>query len=404
MSRCLLIPELETKMKKSLMALAVMGAFAGTAMAANVTVYGVIDTGLQYQHVDTDGVANESTFEMSSGVMSGSRVGLKGSEDLGNGLTVGFVLENGFSSDDGKMGQGDRLFGREAQVNLSGSFGTIAMGRMGNLVSGNGTFGLAGGLSPFGTTWGEYAATPNNVMTTFDRYDNMVTYKSPTFSGFTAYAQYSFGTDNNNDFDGTEGKSSVDRYAAIGATYINGPLSLVAIVDQTNYSEKRWSADASVDTNTDVDDAISFTLGGSYDFGVTKLYASGQYFKDAMVDSVDRISSSMFDLDKNGSLFQMKGFGLTLGADVPLAGGTFKVGTAYMDGTIETVNKWNMSDTLIGEVDLTRWNTTVGYNYPFSKRTSVYGVASYSHNNVDVQSLDIDSNVIEAAVGLVHKF
>ena len=88
MSRCLLIPELETKMKKSLMALAVMGAFAGTAMAANVTVYGVIDTGLQYQHVDTDGVANESTFEMSSGVMSGSRVGLKGSEDLGNGLTV----------------------------------------------------------------------------------------------------------------------------------------------------------------------------------------------------------------------------------------------------------------------------------------------------------------------------
>lgn len=101
----------------------------------------------------------------------------------------------------------------------------------------------------------------------------------------------------------------------------------------------------------------------------------------------------------------MKGYGLTLGADIPLAGGTFKVGTAYMDGTVETVNKWNMADLAVGEIDLTRWNTSVGYHYPLSKRTAVYGVTSYSYNNVEAnQNIDIDVNVIEAAVGLVHKF
>lgn len=396
--------------KKSLVAVAVLGAAAFSAQAAEVTMYGVIDTGLQFQDTSYDfgqydsivGDVDESSFKMSSGVNSGSRFGLKGTEDLGNGLKLGFVLENGFDSDDGELGQGSRLFGREAQVNISGTFGTIAAGRMGNLVSGNGSFGLAGNLSPFGTSWGDYSAAANNVMTTFDRYDNTLTYKSPKFAGFNAYAQYSFGTDSKNDFGGTEGKSSVDRYAALGVTYAAGPLNLVAIIDQTNYSDKRWNA--GVNPNADVDDAMSFTMGGSYDFGVAKLYAAGQYFKDAMIDSVDRISSDDFAVTE-GDLFQMKGYGLTLGADIPLAGGTFKVGTAYMDGTVETVNKWNMADLAVGEIDLTRWNTSVGYHYPLSKRTAVYGVTSYSYNNVEAnQNIDIDVNVIEAAVGLVHKF
>ena len=89
---------------------------------------------------------------------AGSRFGLKGTEDLGNGLKIGFVLENGFSSDTGSFTQDNRLFGREAQLNLSGAFGTVAFGRMGSLASGNGTFGLLGSMSPFGTSWGQYAS------------------------------------------------------------------------------------------------------------------------------------------------------------------------------------------------------------------------------------------------------
>lgn len=408
--------------KKSLAALAVLGAFAGSAMAADVELYGVIDTGLQYQDLSYDvgdlsksgiSVDDESSFKMSSGVNSGSRFGLKGGEDLGNGLKVGFVLENGFTSDDGALNNGGRLFGREAQLNVSGAYGTLAFGRMGNLVSGNGSFGIAGNLSPFGTSWGDYSAAVNNVMTTFDRFDNTVTYKSPEFAGVTVYAQYSFGTDAKNNYEGVEGKSSIDRYAAIGATYANGPLSLVAIVDQVNYSQKAWSEPVLPDENSkkDVDDAYSFTLGGSYDFSVAKVYAAGQYFKDTDVASVDRVKNEWFDMNSDGSRFQMSGFGLALGADVPLMGGTFKVGTAYLDGTIDMVNKWDLKDVqTFGEMDLTRWNTSVGYQYNLSKRTSVYGVASYSYNNVEGDrsfqdmDLDVDMKVVEAAVGLVHRF
>lgn len=119
-------------MKKKLAALSVLGAFAGSALAADVTLYGVIDTGLVFQHADADmqGVDTVDTFQMKSGVTAGSRFGLKGTEDLGNGLKIGFVLENGFSSDTGSFTQDNRLFGREAQLNLSGAFGTLAFGRM----------------------------------------------------------------------------------------------------------------------------------------------------------------------------------------------------------------------------------------------------------------------------------
>ena len=126
-------------MKKTLAATAVLGALVGSAMAADVTLYGVIDTGLVYQHVDNDdGLDAVDSFQMKSGVVSGSRFGLKGSEELGNGYKVGFVLENGFSSDDGTMLQGDRLFGRESQVYMEGAFGTLSFGRVGSLTSGNG--------------------------------------------------------------------------------------------------------------------------------------------------------------------------------------------------------------------------------------------------------------------------
>ena len=129
-----------SKMKKTLAALAVLGAFAGSAVAADVTLYGLVDYGFNYQHVDADkdGVDAQDSFRMMSSQNSGSRFGLKGTEDLGNGLKVGFVLENGFNADDGALANGGRLFGRESQVYLQGAFGTLSFGRVGQLVSANG--------------------------------------------------------------------------------------------------------------------------------------------------------------------------------------------------------------------------------------------------------------------------
>lgn len=110
-------------MKKTLAALAVLGAFAGSAMAADVTLYGLVDYGFSYEHVDGDTADKDAqdTFQMKSGQNSGSRFGLKGTEDLGNGLKVGFVLENGFTADDGKMDNSDRLFGRESNLFVTGA-------------------------------------------------------------------------------------------------------------------------------------------------------------------------------------------------------------------------------------------------------------------------------------------
>ena len=90
--------------KKSLVAVAVLGAAAFSAQAADVQLYGLVDYGFQYAEKDTGAGKATHNFDMKSGMNSGSRFGLKGVEDLGNGYKVGFVLENGFNADDGTLG------------------------------------------------------------------------------------------------------------------------------------------------------------------------------------------------------------------------------------------------------------------------------------------------------------
>ena len=94
---------------------------AGTCAAAGVKVYGAIDTGLTYKHVAESG---GNSLEMTSGNFAGSRLGLKCSEDQGNGLSVVFILENGSSSDSGALGKDGSIFNRESQIYLKTRFGT----------------------------------------------------------------------------------------------------------------------------------------------------------------------------------------------------------------------------------------------------------------------------------------
>ena len=153
-------------MKKTFVAVAVLGAFAGSAMAADVTLYGKIDLGLHYQNTKVDGQSATNKFQEYSGQNSGSRFGLKGTEDLGNGYKVGFVLENGFDADTGATGQSmtnsdgsksTRLFGREAQLYVSSDFGTLSMGRVGALTSGLGSYNLNSYMA-MSTGWGDYTS------------------------------------------------------------------------------------------------------------------------------------------------------------------------------------------------------------------------------------------------------
>lgn len=171
-------------MKKQLLAVAVASAFASTAFAANVEVYGTVDTGLVYNNTSFGGTTtakDSNKFSMDSGVLGGTKFGLKGSEDLGDGYSVSFQLENGFDSDTGAMNQSmtvdgkttNRMFGREARLSLNTPYGTASFGRMGALTSGAGTYDIfmAGADSLDGGN-SDYIATGY----WFDRarYDNMI--------------------------------------------------------------------------------------------------------------------------------------------------------------------------------------------------------------------------------------
>ena len=109
-------------MNKKLVALAVSAIAAGAASAqtANVTLYGVVDTYLANIRSNNGG---KSVTVLDAGGLSGSRWGLRGSESLGGGLNAVFTLENGFDSSNAGLGQGGRLFGRQAYVGLTGGFG-----------------------------------------------------------------------------------------------------------------------------------------------------------------------------------------------------------------------------------------------------------------------------------------
>ncbi|HZW11607.1 MAG TPA: porin, partial [Noviherbaspirillum sp.] len=174
-------------MKKSLLALAVLGAFAGAASAqTNVTIYGLVDASIERNDDNngpiTWGMRDANSFNSGK---NGSRLGFKGTEDLGGGLSALFVLESGFQVDSGAMRGDGGLFSRQAYVGLQGGFGTVKLGHQYTPMH------LAlDTIDPFGTGMaGNIAYQFNNNGT---RMSNTVNY-SYSAAGFTGQAAYSFG-------------------------------------------------------------------------------------------------------------------------------------------------------------------------------------------------------------------
>ena len=369
-------------MKKTLAALAVLGAFAGSAMAADVTLYGAVDTGFEYKHTKSTDEKAVDTFDMQSGWDTPSRWGLKGSEDLGNGYKVSFKLESGFNSDDGTMNQSNRLFGREAGLTLSGPFGSVAFGRFGGISSAAGTYDMLGYVESFdggdGDVWG-FASS--------DRYDNMVVYQTPRFAGLQATVQYSFKTDskqNAANFNGDEGTSHAKRYASFGLSGEYGPAGFAAGYELTKYGSN-GTADVSGTRELDKDGQLAF-IGGNYDFEVVQLFAEAQYFKH-------QTSTSIVD-ELGADSLGLKGYGLHLGAAAPLGAGTLTAGLYYVDFSEEFDAK--------ADEDAKYYGVSARYNYPLSERTSLYAGAGYGQLKDD-DSGDKDQ-VTQVYCGLVHTF
>lgn len=392
-------------MKKTLAAVAVLGAFAGSALAADVQLYGIVDTGVGYNHIDVDGLkvdGDKDKFEMKSGQASGSRFGFKGTEDLGNGLTVGFILENGIKSDTGV--DDGVMFNRESSLFLEGGFGKVAFGRIGSLNNGQSSWAKVGMISAFGTSdWGGYSAQVGNIMATASQWDNMIAYQTPDFAGFKVYAQYAMGNQvDGTDSDGVEGKygdeneSSSNRYYAIGATYNNGPFAAYFAVDSINYASVTTEGGNKV--IEDMDDSLTVTMGGSYDFEVVKVYLGAQYFDEVKLSG---FSGPIKDAGV-GQSSKVKGYGLSLTGDAPLLGGKAMFGIGYTDA--ETADSQDNAQ----DVDFQRYVISVGYDYPFSKRTDVYAVASYMQDNWEDKStankVEGDPSAYTFYVGLRHRF
>lgn len=401
-------------LKKSLIAIATLGAFAGSAMAADITISGRIDTGLNFhdREVKELGVTtvDENTFQMKTGQYSSSRITIKGSEDLGNGMKVGFLLENGFDSDNGDLAQDGKIFGREAIVYLEGDFGHFSMGREGALSSGVGSYNVVWGFSPWGTGWGDYANPKGQFMVgDRDRFNNTLTYRSPEFAGVQVYAQYSLAADADEDDQSTKNK----RYAGLGATYKLGAFSTGIVVDTI--------MNKSTEANTE--DSLGVSWGASYDFGVTKPMILVQYGKNENklggfgVSDLYYFRDNMRNLTNEG----LTGYGVTLGAITPLLGGNLYTSVSYTDGEFDgdatsqrlVGEKWE-SSTRVYDGDIQRWGIAVGYDYPLSKRTKLYGFAAYNEGEIkgnqagglagDPTSGKLEQTDIEAGVGLIHYF
>lgn len=291
----------------------------GTAVAqSNVTVYGMVDAGFAYERNSRTG---DSVRAIQSGMLSSSRLGFRGSEDLGNGLKALWVIETGILIDTGKPQHPDNLWGRQSLVGLSGSFGTVSLGRQYAPED-----GVNARFDPF-----EHGMAGNagNLMKAIAiRANNSVKYVSPTVAGFTGTLVYGFGE--------VAGNHDAGRYLSGALEYGSGPFAA-----GLSFEQMRNLADTAT--------GRKYQLGGSYDFGAAKLYAMVQSDRD--VDGA---------IPTRGA----KSTQYLLGLSAPV-GTSGKALVSYI--------RENDRDT--ADKDAAMW--AVGYIHALSKRTDLY--AAYAH-------------------------
>ena len=318
----------------ALAVLAVCGASAAMAQS-NVSIYGRLNTSVEHQKL-----GNASATGM---VSNSSYIGFKGTEDLGNGLKAGFVLEGGFQSDDGSSFNG---FGRNSEVNLSGNFGMVRLGNFdpysysvtADAISmHNHDSGPTGDALYEGVLWG----------------GNKIAYRTPTIAGFDAEIQYQFGEkaiDNSYeleiDGDKYSGQSEHKNGWDLGLNYANGPLGL-------GFGYSQLKKDVNV-TSGPITGATSlkqnqFALRASYELGDLTLGA--YYQKQAL---------------KASEIGKLK-------RDVYRLAAKYVMGASEIHANVGRATKYKFEGEKIGKAP-TQW--TLAYNYNLSKRTKVYALYS----------------------------
>ena len=318
-------------MKKSLLALSILGAFAGVAQAqTNVTMYGIADVGVSREEASSANGTKQKITRLDSGIGSGSRLGFMGTEDLGSGLKALFTLETGLNIDTGGFGQpqkingvpnGGTAFGRQAFVGLGGNFGTVKLGRQQTFI-----YYAQAAIDPFGIA---SAGDSTKFFAGPFRVNNTIKYESPSISGFTGGYSHSFGEDVNGASNGADN--------AFSAQYANGPLFLSAIYDQQNSSPAAGAQNFKTKVTN---------IGGTYDFGVAKAHLM-----------FDRVRSDLGASSRD----------YLIGTTIPFGASNFLL------DYIKHTDKANANS------DAKQY--AIGYTYALSKRTTFY--TSYSRTNGD---------------------
>lgn len=390
--------------KKSSFAVALMVA-VGSAQAASVEVYGTVDTGLLYTHESSDSKDNNKKIHESAdnwGVASGTNtasvIGIRGMENISDDLSVGFVLENSFNSDDGSFAEENTLFDKEAQLFVTSSFGTVSLGRMGALTAGEGTYDI---FMVNGDAMDGGYADYIGAGYWMDRgiYDNMISFQSPEFAGITAFAQYSFGTSG----DDMMPSRDKERYAALGATFSTGNFSAVAVVDTVMKNRQTVTG-----YDKAIDDAMAFSIGANYDMGFMKPFIGFQYGQhEQMIGGVpvvetDETESYVGDLD---------GYAVAVGSAFPIWGGELQVSVYYADGDGKAYGYYQDETTPeVSKMNVKRYGVALFHNYELSKRTSLYAGIGYDYQEYDESNVNssekehFEQDSVQVGVGLVHNF
>ena len=380
-------------MKKTLIAAAVMAASGVAFAASNVTLYGVIEEGVvvsKAKHKDT-------LVNLKSGFDSGNRWGLRGVEDLGNGYSVGFILEQGFTANNGDEGEAGKAFNREAILSVKGGFGSLAFGRTGGLAFTQSQAIRTGWV--FGTGYG--AAGWNAIDWVAKRMNNTISYASPAFAGFTVHAMYSNGVEAD-----TNKWSDNSHYYGIGVKY-NANNMLSSLIFEA------------VDNKGTAVPAQTFGDFITEDFYDSVIKEDGDLAYDDVKDDVITKGKNAkktqyglnFGFEWNlGTITPMFGYQYVwqdggnkdhqfgLSAKAPVAGGTVKVGARYTFGKNDGA-KANEED------KHNAWLIGAAYEYPLSKRTIVKSYAGYAHAaKAWKKQYDTSYNGYQVYLGLCHSF
>ena len=317
-------------MKKSLIAAALCSLSGLAAAQSSVTVYGTVDAGIVRE---SGGVAGNIT-KLTGGVEGGSRLGFRGSEELGDGMKAIFALEMGLASDTGVSGQGGVLFGRQALVGLQTRSGTVTAGRQYTPL-----FLAMNSIDPFQSL--STAGSAANLMSNAGiRMNNTVKYAMPDTRGFSGEVAYGVGE--------VAGNSDAGRNIGANAGYTNGPLSLKFGYANVN-NIPAGAAPVSKGRTT--------MLGATYDFGPAK--AALAYASNRGTVNINNT------INPNG---KAESRDLLLGVTVPLGAHTLRASLITKKdraGTGRGADQWG-----------------VGYSYYLSRRTDVYLAYASIDNDV----------------------